>query len=1093
MGGVKMTLAASEPTLSLEEYEEAKSYWFDKLAGDLSEIRIQRDFTGRSEAGLDRWTLDFRDGLVEQLLHATKNRNGSLYVLLVAALKIVLYKYTGQNDIIVCSPEYRYREALATVNRYLLFRDQIDPEMTIKELLQAVMQTVSSGYKYQFYPMEKLFRLKGMDPEKPLGLNVALVLENIHDPEFSNRMSDFETNDMIFWVKRNEGQILGGITYKSSRFNKTSIQKLAERFIQVLTRLMDGSAIRIAEIDLMTNEEKQQILSFNHTGTDNSEAKALQQLFEEQVARVPTNIALIYKEQQLTYLELNQKANQLARQLRRKGVKAETVVGIMAERSLEMIIGILGVFKAGGAYLPIGRDNPPDRIRYMLENSGVKLLLTQGQRKTGLDLGPEIIDLDDQTLYEGESANPEYAVQPHDLAYVIYTSGTTGLPKGVMVEQRSIVDRIRWRRDEYRLDAQDRILQLFSFTFDGFLTSLFTPLISGSGVIIVNEAEARDPVAIKNMLNTAKITHFISVPALYAAILEYAQNDELKHLRIVTLAGESVSPHIIKESKKKNSGLELVNEYGPTEGTIVATIKRNLQPDQAVTIGKPVANTQIYILSSKDRLLPLGIPGELCIGGKGVARGYLNNPGLTAEKFVSSPFGVGERIYRTGDLARWLPDGTIEFLGRIDHQVKIRGFRIELGEIENRLLKHNAIQAAVVSVKGDQNQEKYLCAYIVAKNEMSVMQIREYLSQTLPEYMIPQYFIKLERLPVTLGGKIDRHALPEPDRKINTGVPYEPPENGTEEILVTIWGEVLNVAQIGVNDDFFALGGDSLKALVIVNRLNSEFHTDQSSKVLFEYRTVKKLSKGIQDDIINTMKQGDCAVFNKGRHPTVVLFPSVGGSGTAYAGLAKQLPEYKLYCYDFIETDTFLTDYVEKIAQIPTGNQYIFLGYSAGGSLAFDVAAFMAKRGYNVTDLIIIDSVIPGTENLREIEAEEKGLIAQGRSWMAKHMPDHVDYYENYLVVRIKKYFDYLKKPLQAIKINANIHFVISPENEESVKVTKARRYQNAKGWGKLTNAGFYFYEGYGKHSEMVAAGVAQNAKVILAILGKIQAGVTNG
>lgn len=1074
---------------SIEEYEEAKSYWFDKLSGDIDGIRLQSDSIEISDQKKSIYKIAFNSELSANLLRVSKNQDGSLYVLLLSALKSLLYKYTDQNDVVVCSPIYNYEEGMDSDNKYILLRDSLNEEMTFKELLMNVMKTVSDGYKHQYYPMDRLFKLLGLDPEKKMTLSVALALENIHNKKLVQWIADSEVNDFTILVIRNEDKLEGSIIYKTNRFKEDTIQKFAERFFYILTQALDNLGIKLTDVTLVTSAEKEKILNdFNNTGTDYPKDKTIQQLFEEQVKQSPDNIAVVFKDKQLTYRELNEKANRLAGVLRGKGVKPDSIVGLMVERSVEMVVGILGILKAGGAYLPLDLNYPEERIKYMLHDCGAKILLTQGDVKDSagkVGFESEIIDLNDPEIYKGECINPVAINKPEDTAYIIYTSGSTGRPKGVMVAHTGIANLKVFFKKELNIDSDDRIIQFASYSFDASVWETFMALLLGASLYILSKEVTENTDKFENYINDNKIT-IATLPPPYLANVD---KERVKSLRKLITAGSEINLNLYAKWKDK---AEYINAYGPTETTICATVWKDIDNRaelKTIPIGKPITNTKAYIVNKNNQLQPIGVPGELCISGITVAKGYLNKPELTTEKFTVNPFTPEERMYRTGDLVRWLPDGNIEFLGRIDHQVKIRGYRIEVGEIESALLNYKNLREAVVTAKEVQNGDKHLCAYIMADEEIPASALREYLSAKLPDYMIPSYFVQLEKMPLTTNGKIDRKALPKPDSSIKTGLEYEAPRNVYEEILVRTWEEVLKVNNIGINDDFFELGGDSLKAIVIVNKINAEFMTGFSSKNLFELKTIKEISKSIQQNYFYTVKNKGCTVFHEDKSKVLIFFPPIVGYGSAYEALANYMKDYKLFCYDFIETDTFIEDYVSEIVKIQNANEYeyIFAGYSAGGGLAFEVAARMAKEGYRVSDLILIGTTIPGTESVEAMVEEENKIIEIQRDWAIKNMPDHIDDFNEMIVAKTKKYFQYCKKQLNLEKTNSNIHFIVSSEDEDSIDVKRINRYENASEWSKLTNGEFCIYLGQGKHSVMISEEYAEkNAKVIMDILDKI-------
>jgi tyrocidine synthetase III len=593
------------------------------------------------------------------------------------------------------------------------------------------------------------------------------------------------------------------------------------------------------QVDL-SKEDVNTLVESNSTSVLYPKNKTIYNLFEEQVERTPDQIAIVFGENQLTYRELNYKSNSLSKVLTDKGVKRNSIIGIMIDRSIEMIVGILAILKSGGAYLPIDPEYPIDRKEYMLKDSQISLLLCgENQIDKNLNYHGEAINLYNKQIYKEYSNSPDNINEPKDLAYVIYTSGTTGKPKGVMIEHKAVSNTIHWRKDEYQLKCNDNVLQLFSFSFDGFIASLFTPLVSGATVFLLNNYEAKDPIAIKNCIATHKITHMIIVPTLYTSLLEVLPEVDAQSLRMITLAGEKIGLNHITKSMEINPNIEIINEYGPTENSIATTICRNVSIENMISIGRPIANNRLYIVNENNELLPIGKSGELCISGEGLAKGYLNLPDLTSKKFVDNPFEPGEKMYKTGDLVKWLPDGSIAFLGRMDNQVKIRGFRIELDEIESYLLAYEVIDEAVVTVREDHDGSKYLCAYIVSKSSISLDQLREYLSKRIPEYMIPSFFTQVDIMPITINGKVDKNALPDP--KVNRmAIKYVAPTNETEKMLIEIWNNILNVDNIGIKDHFFHLGGQSLKAANLITKINKSFNIEFPLHEVFNHPTVEE-------------------------------------------------------------------------------------------------------------------------------------------------------------------------------------------------------------------------------------------------------------
>ncbi|MEO2215446.1 amino acid adenylation domain-containing protein [Paenibacillus amylolyticus] len=566
--------------------------------------------------------------------------------------------------------------------------------------------------------------------------------------------------------------------------------------------------------------------------------------------RTPDAVAVAYGDQQLTYAELNARANQLAWTLREQGVGPECIVAIMAERSLELMVGLYGILKAGGAYLPIDPSLPAERIGYMLRDSGaLVLLLDSGMDSCGFE--GAVVELTPQGQGQSES-NPPLEQDSDSLAYVIYTSGTTGNPKGVMMGHRSVINRLQWMQHCYPIGEQDVLLQKTPITFDASVLELFWWGTTGSRICMLAPQGEKDPVVLAQTIERHGVTVMHFVPSMLSVFLEQAgqvfHQEKLGSLRRVFASGEALKPQHVTGFYKllEGSGATLHNLYGPTEAAEVSYFDcMSSHMKTAIPIGKPLANTQLYIVNDQLQLQPIGVLGELYIAGDALARGYFNQPELTAEKFVDNPFELGTKMYRTGDLARWLPDGNVEYLGRMDHQVKIRGYRIECGEIEAQLLTHAQIREAVVMDRKDEQGEAYLCAYLVSDKVMPVPELREHLAAQLPDYMIPSYFVELETIPLTSNGKVDRKALPAPDREAYTES-YEAPRDALEKHLAELFAEVLGVSEIGIGDSFFARGGHSLKAVTLVSRVHQQLAVELPLRELFARPTVKALADYIR-------------------------------------------------------------------------------------------------------------------------------------------------------------------------------------------------------------------------------------------------------
>ena len=822
------------------EMEKQLGYWKEQLNDSPELLHLPTDYQRPAlqsyKGAKEKFTIP--EELTGKLNEMSKKEGVTLFMTILSAFNVLLNKLTGEEDICIGSPiANRNRKEIEGLIGFfvntLVLRTKIDDKQSFTDLLKAVKTTTLGAYANQDVPFEKL--VEALSPDRAMSYSplfqVMMVLQNtpMKKPDLGDVVItafDIETEIAQFDLTLNleeKGKTLDAyIEYSTDLFKKDTISRIIKYYLKILKTISENSKITMSDIELIDDEEKHKLLvEWNDTKADYPRDKCIHQLFEEQVEKTPDNIAVIFEDKQLTYSELNSRANKLAHTLRNKGLKPDSIVAIIAEKSIEMIVGILGVLKAGGAYLPIDPDLPDERIKFMLNDSEVKVILTQEY-------------LNDESNYSINNSNPEQINTSSDLAYVIYTSGSTGIPKGVMVEHKAVSNTLIWRKSEYNFNENDTSMVIFSYVFDGFITSFFTPVISGSKVVILNSEEIFNPLAIEKIIERYNVTNFITTPSLLNTIMP-----EQKSLKIITVAGEALTGAVVSGVKKINPDIEIVNEYGPTENAIVTSYCRNTDKNN-ISIGRPIANTQVYILDKNDNLCPVGVAGELCISGAGLARGYLNRSELTAEKFVSHR-STSERMYRTGDLAKWLPDGNIEYLGRIDTQVKIRGFRIECGEIENALLKHPEIKESAVVAMGAENN-KYLVGYYVSEKELNNDELRAHLSSSLPDYMIPSFFIRLVSVPLTPNGKVDRRALPEPDKTVGSSE-YVAPTNEIEEKLVKIWSEILKIEKVGIYDNFFELGGHSLLATQVISRIREIFETEIPVKAIFESPTIAGLEK----------------------------------------------------------------------------------------------------------------------------------------------------------------------------------------------------------------------------------------------------------
>ena len=852
-----------------------KEYWKEIYSGDIPVLDIATDFPRPSIQEFAGNTLSFNLGkdLTDKLKELVTDTDTTLFMVLLAVYNILLFKYTGQDDIVVGSPitgrpHADLENIIGMFVNMLPIRCKNMNKLFI-EFLKDVKENSLNAIEHQSYQFEDL--VEELNIKRDLSRNpifdTMLVFQSLNNSEtvvegfsFSNyvRESTVSKFDLSLYAYEKIEGLCFALEYRTKLFKKETIERMAGHFINIIRQVVEKPDKKISDIELALEEERHRILNeFNNTVSEYIGQNTLHQVFEEQAGKTPDNRSVIFGDKHLTYRELNEKTNRLAVVLREKGARPDSIIAIMVERSLEMMVGIMGILKSGAAYLPISPDYPEERVKYMLEDSGTYILLTQKRFSSSLGFEGNILYLDDEELYSGEGSNLENVNKSDDLAYMIYTSGSTGRPKGVMIEHRSIINKLNWMQKIYPLGVEDTILQKTSFTFDVSVWELFWWTFAGAKICFLKPDGEKDPGAIVETVEKNSITVIHFVPSMLNTFLEYIKEwdseERLRSLKHVFASGEALSArqaNIFNSLLYKRNGTKLHNLYGPTEAAVeVSYFDCSAEGEELkiVPIGKPIDNIRLYILDKDNRLQPVGIPGELCISGIGVGRGYLNKEELTKEKFVEDPFKDGERMYRTGDLARWMSDGNIEYLGRMDNQVKIRGYRIELGEIEAQLLKHETVKEAVVAVKEHTDEDKMLCAYVVSNEALDISELRKSMQKELPDYMVPAFIMKLDNLPLTHSGKVDRKALPDPQENLSDSE-YEGPANEMEAELIKIWMEVLGIERIGVNDNFFMLGGHSLKATKFITLAYKRLQTRIPLKVIFERPTIRELSGYIEQN-----------------------------------------------------------------------------------------------------------------------------------------------------------------------------------------------------------------------------------------------------
>ncbi|MEW9702949.1 amino acid adenylation domain-containing protein, partial [Paenibacillus sp. SI8] len=852
-----------------------RQYWIDRFQDEVPVLELPTDYPRPPAQSFEGDTVNFRidQGLLQRLQELARETETTLYMTLLAAFNVLLFKYSGQPDIVVGSPvagrEHPDVEPLIGmfVNT-LALRNYPDGGKSFRAFLSEVGERAVEAFVHQAYPFEELVervQVRRDLSRSPL-FDVMLVLQNMERDELSAPgivLSSYEIDsrvvkfDLTLTLMEEQDGLQGSLAYAIRLFKRETAERMATHFLEVLRSVVREPDGLLSDLEITTTAERHEILEvFNRTESEYPREQTVHALFEDQALRTPDAVAVIDEEgRQLTYAELNARANQVANKLRGYGVQADTVVGLMTERTLDMMVGIFGILKAGGAYLPVDPSYPVERIRYMLEDSGTRVLLTgQSAVEAAVAFDGAVLVLQSDVFSDEPMDNPIPVSGPEHLAYVIYTSGSTGRPKGVMIEHHSVINRLHWMQKEYRLCEGDLVLQKTPISFDVSVWELIWWSWYGASLCLLPPGGEKDPAVIAAVIAKQRVTTIHFVPPMLGAFLDYLEDHPdmvqgMASLKQVFASGQALPKQLVDRfyACLGEDGIRLVNLYGPTEATVDVTSFDCTPGLERIPIGKPIDNIRLYVVDENLHLLPAGIPGELCIAGVGLARGYLGRPELTAEKFVDDPFAGEGRMYRTGDVARWLPDGNVEYLGRMDHQVKIRGNRIELGEIEEALLRHERVREAVVIDRTDETGASYLVAYVAAQAEVPGYELRAHLAQSLPQYMIPAYFVAMERLPLTPNGKLDRRALPVPDTAAARAEAYVAPQSSTEWELAEIWSEVLGAGQVGTQDNFFQMGGDSIKLIRLSNRIHQVFGTEARLKDLYAYQTIGEFARCMEE------------------------------------------------------------------------------------------------------------------------------------------------------------------------------------------------------------------------------------------------------
>ena len=972
-----------------DRYASQLEYWKTQMKGAPALLELPTDRPRQAMPGYKgaMYFTSLEPELAAQIRALSRREGVTVFMFLLAALQSLLARYSGQEQVVVGSPiQNRHRVEIQKtfgffINLLPLYTD-LSGNPTFRELLKRVREVSLGAFAHQDVPFGQI--VQELHPNRNLGANPLvqaflvqeqnkwrrLPLDGL-ETEFMwlhNRTGKFDL--IIYWAEDEAG--IPFMWEYNDLYDESTIARITANYRELLRSIVADPGRPLNEYSILTEGERQQVVvDWNRTDEEFPHV-CLHEWFEEQVRRTPEKTAVVFGDKSLTYAQLNARANQLAHYLRKSGVVSETLVGLSIERSLEMMVGLLGIQKAGGAYVPLDPAFPRERLGYIVEDAKAPILITQESLLTSLpEHSAEVIclDADWDAIAQESTENLPSISKPENLIYVLYTSGSTGKPKGVQLEHRNVVNFLNTMRQKPGMNADDVLLAVTTLSFDIAGLELYLPLTVGAKVVIASKDEAQDGSLLMPMMSKHQVSVMQATPATWRMLLDLSWSGDRK-LKI--LCGGEALPHDLAEQLLPRCSA-LWNMYGPTETTIWSSIyKVEHKMPGVAPIGKPIGNNTMYILDPLKAPMPIGVPGELYIGGDGVARGYNNRPDLTAERFIPDPFSnkPGARLYRTGDLSRFLADGNIQFLGRADFQVKVRGFRIELGEIEAVLGKFSGVMQNVVVVREDKPGDKRLVAYVVhdGENVPSIESLREHLKQKLPEYMVPSAFMFMDEFPLTPNGKVDRRALPAPEYKADETAEFVAPRNRTEERLAEIWQEILGVTPISVTSDFFELGGHSLLGSRLFARVDKVFGKKLPLATIFSASTVEKLAALLGDER-STHNLIEIQPGSNSKPPFFFVHTRMGYRLLAQ-GMGSDQPVYVLP-YDDVFKDNLnrslrdvSREMVNRMRALQPNGPYYLGGMCLAGRVAYAIASELFEQGEDVALLALFDAPGPGYPNL---------------------------------------------------------------------------------------------------------------------------------
>ena len=1110
--------------LAGEQLEKQLAYWKQALDGAPMVLELPTDrFRPAIESfhGANFTTLIPKD-LLEQLRALGHREGATLFMTLLSAFGVLLSRYSGQNDILIGSP-IAGRRHLETENligffvNTLVLRANQTGNPTFRELLNRVREATMGAYAHQDLPFERL--VEDLQPERDLSRNpvfqVMMILQNM--PGNTKGMRDLQSEpfaashqvskfDLTLITSETAAGLRTNFEYNTDLFDATTIERMAGHFRTLLEAIVRHPAAAVSELPLLTEADRQRLLiEFNDTAVAYPTQFCLHDLVSQQVQRTPDALAVACSGKSITYRELDTRSNQVARYLLKRGAGPDILVGLCCKRDAAMLIGMLGILKSGSAYVPVDSNYPQERIRTILQDANAPLVLTQSPLLGELiDFSGDAICLDtDWPQIAGESTEELVTgAKPENLAYVLFTSGSTGRPKGVALEHRSAATFVHWAKGVFTPKQLSGVLLSTSICFDLSIFEIFVTLSSGGKIIVAENA-----LHLPTLPERGEVTLINTVPSAIAELVRIGAVPS--SVETVNLAGEALADSLVEEIYATTTVKQVYNLYGPTEDTTYSTytpVNRGVP----VTIGRPISNTQAYILDENLQPTPIGVPGQLFLAGEGLARGYYGRPDLTEERFVANPFVAGTRMYRTGDVCRWLADGNIQYLGRTDHQVKLRGFRIELGEIEAVLNRHAAVRQSLVMVRDTGDGFQRLVAWIIPESGASIdnADLRAHVQRSLPEFMTPGAFVSLAAFPLTPNGKVDRKALPEPEHSAAVSNIFVAPRTELEKKLAAIWCEMLKVPQVGIHDNFFELGGHSLLAVQVFARIEAATGEKAPLHLLFRSPTIAELAPQLhqKNNVPANTSLRPCRT--EGSKLPIYAVPGIGGTVLTFRFLAPHVDHDRpIYCLEAIGLNGSWTSleelaalYVKDVRAFQPEGPYHLIGSSFGGMVIFEMAQQFRAQGQEVAFLGFLDSVNMGEVNLRsraEVSRGRAGFYVKRIRMHTRRLFDRgITQWPRYTVGRIlavgrrlhaiawRLLYKSIKSPNKVLPARmrnllrayeaAGMEYVPKPYFGKAVLFRTSRRsigglYDEYRGWKSVIRGGLKVVDVPGDHNSLIA------------------------